>query len=468
MYEPYENEHRPVENRQSYSYNFTPEPGSQSPQPQSPEKKHRSASKTVALLLACALVGGAAGAGGSLLTANAAKQSASQSEPAASSSTTIYEGQRETEAISVAHINTGKELTAAEVYAQNVNSTVGITTSITTNYWGYQTQSAAAGSGFILTADGYILTNYHVVEDSTSITVALYDGSTYDATLIGYDESNDIAVLKIDAEGLQPVVLGSSDDLNVGDQVVAIGNPLGELTFSLTSGMVSALNREVTFSNGLRMSLIQTDAAINSGNSGGALFNMYGEVVGITNAKYGSSSSSSTASIDNIGFAIPINDVRSIVESIIENGYIVKPYVGVSVTNVSSESQQLGLPQGAAVAEVVADSPAETAGLKVNDIITAVNGDAISGSSALVDYVGNCAVGDELTLSVYRQGEMLELKLTVGQKTQDALPQNTDSQSAQNEQSQQSQQNEQYNYYYGQNGQNSQNGQSGFPFNFFN
>ena len=233
----------------------------------------------------------------------------------------------------------------------------------------------------------------------------------------------------------------------------------GELTFSLTSGMVSALNREVTFSNGLRMSLIQTDAAINSGNSGGALFNMYGEVVGITNAKYGSSSSSSTASIDNIGFAIPINDVRSIVESIIENGYIVKPYVGVSVTNVSSESQQLGLPQGAAVAEVVADSPAETAGLKVNDIITAVNGDAISGSSALVDYVGNCAVGDELTLSVYRQGETLELKLTVGQKTQDALPQNTDSQSAQNEQSQQ---NEQYNYYYGQ------NGQSGFPFNFFN
>ena len=468
MYEPYENEHRPVENQQSYSYNFTPDPGSQSPQPQSPEKKHRSASKTVALLLACALVGGAAGAGGSLLTANAAKQSASQSEAASSSNTTIYEGQRETEAISVAHVNTGKELTAAEVYAQNVNSTVGITTSITTNYWGYQTQSAAAGSGFILTADGYILTNYHVVEDSTSITVALYDGSTYDATLIGYDESNDIAVLKIDAEGLQPVVLGSSDDLNVGDQVVAIGNPLGELTFSLTSGMVSALNREVTFSNGLRMSLIQTDAAINSGNSGGALFNMYGEVVGITNAKYGSSSSSSTASIDNIGFAIPINDVRSIVESIIENGYIVKPYVGVSVTNVSSESQQLGLPQGAAVAEVVADSPAETAGLKVNDIITAVNGDAISGSSALVDYVGNCAVGDELTLSVYRQGETLELKLTVGQKTQDALPQNTDSQSAQNEQSQQSQQNEQYNYYYGQNGQNSQNGQSGFPFNFFN
>ena len=358
----------------------------------------------------------------------------------------------------MAHVDTSRELTAAEVYAENVNSTVGITTSITTNYWGYQTQSAAAGSGFILTADGYILTNYHVVEDSNSITVSLYDGSSYDAKLIGYDENNDIAVLKIDATGLQPVVLGSSDDLHVGDQVVAIGNPLGELTFSLTAGMVSALNREVTFSNGLRMSLIQTDAAINSGNSGGALFNMYGEVVGITNAKYGSSSSG-TASIDNIGFAIPIDDVRSIVESIIENGYIVKPYVGVSVTNVSSESQQLGLPQGAAVAEVVADSPAEQSGLQVNDIITAVNGTAITGSTDLVNTVKGAAIGDELTLSVYRQGKEMELTLTVGEKTQDALPQTDSTQSSQDNSQQQQQDGQQYGYSYGQ---------GGFPFNFFN
>ncbi len=466
MYEPYENEHQPVENQQSYSYQFTPDPASQMHQPQ-PEKKRSGTKKTIALLLACALVGGAAGVGGSLVTNSLRKESAAQSEqqPASSASgTTLFEGQRETEALTVAHVDTGKELTAAEVYAQNVNSTVGITTSITTNYWGYQTQSAAAGSGFILTADGYILTNYHVVEDSNSITVALYDGSTYDAKLIGYDENNDIAVLKIDAEDLQPVVLGSSDDLHVGDQVVAIGNPLGELTFSLTSGMVSALNREVTFSNGLRMSLIQTDAAINSGNSGGALFNMYGEVVGITNAKYGSSSSSSsTASIDNIGFAIPIDDVRDIVTSIIENGYIVKPYIGVSVTNVSSESQQLGLPQGAAVAEVVADSPAEASGLQINDIITAVNGTAVSGSTDLVNTVKAASIGDELTLSVYRQGQELTLTLTVGEKTQDALPQTDSTQSSQdNSQSQQQQQGgQQYGYNYGQNGTN------GFPFGFF-
>ena len=461
MYE-YENEHRPVENQQSYSYNFRPEPPVHQPE-QHPQKKRGGAGKVVALLLACALVGGASGVGASLLTGS--RQTTAQTETAAQSEasangTTLFEGQRETEALTVAHVDTSRELTAAEVYAENVNSTVGITTSITTNYWGYQTQSAAAGSGFILTADGYILTNYHVVEDSNSITVSLYDGSSYDAKLIGYDENNDIAVLKIDATGLQPVVLGSSDDLHVGDQVVAIGNPLGELTFSLTSGMVSALNREVTFSNGLRMSLIQTDAAINSGNSGGALFNMYGEVVGITNAKYGSSSSSSgTASIDNIGFAIPIDDVRSIVESIIENGYIVKPYVGVSVTNVSSESQQLGLPQGAAVAEVVADSPAEQSGLQVNDIITAVNGNAITGSTDLVNTVKSAAIGDELTLSVYRQGKEMELTLTVGEKTQDALPQTDSTQSSQDNSQQQQQDGQQYGYSYGQ---------GGFPFNFFN
>lgn len=270
MYE-YENEHRPVENQQSYSYNFSPEPPVHQPE-QHPQKKRGGAGKVVALLLACALVGGASGVGASLLTGSrqttAQTETAAQPEASSSTGTTLFEGQRETEALTVAHVDTSRELTAAEVYAENVNSTVGITTSITTNYWGYQTQSAAAGSGFILTADGYILTNYHVVEDSNSITVSLYDGSSYDAKLIGYDENNDIAVLKIDATGLQPVVLGSSDDLHVGDQSSPSATRSAELTFSLTAGMVSALNREVTFSNGLRMSLIQTDAAINSGNSG--------------------------------------------------------------------------------------------------------------------------------------------------------------------------------------------------------
>lgn len=431
MYE-YENEHRPVENQQSYSYNFSPEPPVHQPE-QHPQKKRGGAGKVVALLLACALVGGASGVGASLLTGSrqttAQTETAAQPEASSSTGTTLFEGQRETEALTVAHVDTSRELTAAEVYAENVNSTVGITTSITTNYWGYQTQSAAAGSGFILTADGYILTNYHVVEDSNSITVSLYDGSSYDAKLIGYDENNDIAVLKIDATGLQPVVLGSSDDLHVGDQVVAIGNPLGELTFSLTAGMVSALNREVTFSNGLRMSLIQTDAAINSGNSGGALFNSYGEVVGITNAKYSSSSSSGSASIDNIGFAIPINHVKNIITSIIEKGYIVKPYIGVSVTTVSSEMVSYGLPQGAAVKAVSENSPAAECGLKINDIITAINGEEITTSSELVKIVSASQPGDEMTLTVYRHGEseQLTLTLTVGEQQKSALADPTSS-----------------------------------------
>ena len=334
-------------------------------------------------------------------------------------STTIYEGQRESSVIDVAKVDTGKLMTPAEVYAANVNSTVGITTSVTTNFWGFQTTSAASGSGFILTGDGYVLTNYHVIESSNSISVTLYDGKSYDAVLIGYDESSDIAVLKIDAEGLTPVVLGDSDNLNVGDSVIAIGNPLGELTFSLTSGAVSALNREITLSNSVTMNLIQTDCAINSGNSGGALFNLYGEVIGITNAKY--SGSGTGASIDNIGFAIPINHVRGIVESIIENGYVAKPYIGVNVSDVSEETMGYGLPAGAAVKAVSEDSPAEKAGLQVNDIITAVNGKEISGRTGLSEAVSAASVGDTLTLTVYRQGKTISVEVTVGEQVQSAL-----------------------------------------------
>ena len=344
-------------------------------------------------------------------------------------STTIYEGQRESSVIDVSKIETGKLMTAAEVYAANVNSTVGITTSVTTNFWGFQTTSAASGSGFILTGDGYVLTNYHVIESSSSISVTLYDGKSYDATLIGYDESSDIAVLKIDAEGLTPVVLGDSDNLNVGDSVVAIGNPLGELTFSLTSGAVSALNREITLSNSVTMNLIQTDCAINSGNSGGALFNLYGEVIGITNAKY--SGSGSGASIDNIGFAIPINHVRGIVESIIENGYVAKPYIGVIVSDVSEETMGYGLPAGAAVKAVSEDSPAEKAGLQVNDIITAVNGKEISGRTGLSEAVSAASVGDTLTLAVYRQGNTISVDVTVGEQIQSALANEDNRQSEQ-------------------------------------
>lgn len=410
-------------------YTGTPTYSQTSQEPAMPAKKSKTGLKLtgiIALCLCVSLIGGILG--GIAFSAIQDKkddiaEAYTPTEP--ENEVTIQEGDRENTVIDSVTVDTGKLMNAAQVYAAYVNSTVGITTSITTNFWGYQSTSAASGSGFILSQDGYVLTNYHVIEDSDAITVSMYDGSVYDAELIGYDESNDIAVLKIEAEGLAPVVLGDSDNMNVGDSVVAIGNPLGELTFSLTAGTVSALNRDVTMSNGLTMTLIQTDCAINSGNSGGALFNMYGEVIGITNAKY-SSSSSSEASIDNIGFAIPMNDVKGIVESIIEKGYISKPYIGVSVSDVSAESQSYGLPQGAAVRGITEGSPAEESGLKVNDIITHVNGTAVTGSSDVVEMVGACQVGDELKLNVYRQGQNLELTIVVGEQIQSAMEEKED------------------------------------------
>ena len=372
--------------------------------------------KTGALLLALcfSIFGGAVGAGGVLLAQHFWPQSVS-----GSNTSYLLQGQRANSVIEMVEIDTDKLMTPAEVYAANVNSTVGITTSVTTNFWGYQSTSAASGSGFIISEDGYILTNYHVIEGSDSITVALYNGDNYEAELIGYDESNDIAVLKVEAQGLVPVVLGDSSNLNVGDSVVAIGNPLGELTFTLTSGAISAKDRKVTLSSSVTMDLLQTDCAINSGNSGGALFNLYGEVIGVTNAKY-SSSSSTEASIDNIGFAIPINSIMNIVKSIIEKGYISKPYVGISVSDVSRETQQYGIPAGASVQKVAEDSPAQQAGLQKGDVITAVNG-TLMDSNELIDFIGSSEIGDEIILTVYRQGETLEITVTIGEQIQSAL-----------------------------------------------
>ena len=392
-----------------------PEPINRTPEPKKKEKKGWTTGKVVALALCCSLLGGALGAGIIALINGAGGRPGGSIHVS-----NVLEGNRETSKININEIETGELLTAAEVYASNVNSTVGITTMVTTNYWGYQTTSPASGSGFIYSDDGYILTNFHVIENSNSITVSLYNGENYDAKLIGYDESNDIAVLKVEAENLVPVIIGDSGTLNVGDPVVAIGNPLGELTFSLTAGAVSALEREVTFSDGIVMNLIQTDCAINSGNSGGALFNLYGEVIGITNAKY-SGSSNSGASIDNIGFAIPMNRVRSIVDSIIEKGYVVKPYIGVTIMDVSAETQSYGLPQGASIRTIEEDSPAAKAGLQVNDIVTHVNGEQITGSVDLKSFVQESKPGDVLHLTLWRKGSTIELDLTVGEQIQSGI-----------------------------------------------
>lgn len=429
MYEYHNNENRP-QDPWSDPIETTGRPLHEEPEPPKPRKKK--GGKLVALCLVCAIIGGIAGGAG----VGAATGAFAQDK------TTIYEGTRTPTVVNVSNV-TGKDLlTAPEIYATYVGSTVGITTEITTtNVWGQPVSQAAAGSGFVITSDGYILTNNHVIEDADSIQVAFVDGTTYDATLVGGESENDIAVLKIDATGLTPVIIGDSDNVKVGEQVVAIGNPLGELTFSMTSGIVSAKDRSITMENGNVMNMIQTDTAINNGNSGGPLFDMYGQVIGITSAKL-SGSSSSEATIEGLGFAIPINDIKDMVTDIMENGYVTgKPYMGVTVSTVpESISQRYGMSQGALVESVDENSCAAKAGLQKGDIITAIDGKTVISSAELVEAKKTYKAGDTVTLEVERNGEKLELSLTFDEDTPERRAAQEEAQAEQEQQEQQSEQ----------------------------
>ncbi len=389
--------------------------------PGAPEKKKRVWPKVAALCLSCAILGAAAGGGVAAMigSRNAAGTAANGDVAPSGPSTTLYTGEHEGAEVNTTSIHSGQILTGAQIYAAYVNSTVGITTEVDggVNIFGQRVQNAASGSGFIISKDGYIVTNYHVIEDANSIKVTLYDGKSFDAKLIGGEEENDIAVLKIDAQNLTPVVLGDSDKLVVGAQVAAIGNPLGELTFSMTQGTVSALNRNVTMSDGTRMNYIQTDTAINSGNSGGPLFNMYGEVIGVVSAKL-SGSSGSSASIEGLGFAIPLNDVRGMIEDIIQYGYVTgQPYMGVVVSSVSGEAQRYGTPAGAYILGVVEGSCAEKAGLETGDIVTKIGEAEVTSADDLMNANKDYEAGDTVTLSIVRSGEKRTVSITFDEET---------------------------------------------------
>lgn len=361
--------------------------------------------KGVALLLACVLAGGAAGAGGA-----AAWQHFN------GGTTVVYESQR-TPAEIMLNMNNGQPMTPEQLYAANVGSCVGITVSTTTtNIFGYTSTSAASGSGFVLTENGYIVTNYHVIDSAAansdvSITVSFKNGESYTAALVGGEQSNDIAVLKIEATGLPCVTLGDSAKLAVGQTVMAIGNPLGELTYSLTDGLVSALDRLITTSMGT-MNMFQTNCVINSGNSGGPIFNSYGEVIGIATAKYGSSMSASGASVEGLGFGIPINDVKQMISDLIKHGYVTgKPYMGIQMQSVPQDAQRYGVSAGAYITSVASGSAAEKAGLKQGDIIIAVDDTTVDSSSALSAAVSAYRAGDEARLTVIRNHEQMELTI---------------------------------------------------------
>ena len=310
----------------------------------------------------------------------------------------------------------GGSLSASQVYAMNVNSVVAISNHATTNIYGQLTEMASSGSGFIISEDGYVVSNYHVVEGADKLTVITYDGAEYPAKLVGYDQSNDVSLLKIDAVGLDPVAIGSSDALIVGDQVVAIGNPLGELTSTLTVGYISAKDRTINTDGTYNINMMQTDAAINSGNSGGPLFNMNGEVIGITTAKY-SGSSNSGASIEGIGFAIPMDDVMGILDDLRNYGYVKGCYLGVSVVTMDpAVAEAYGLPTGSKVSLVEGGSCAMRAGVMVGDIITGMGGYDVAGNSDLLSILRKFKPGDTTTITVFRSGQTLELTITLDEK----------------------------------------------------
>lgn len=303
-----------------------------------------------------------------------------------------------------------KLFTSAGIYKENIESIVAIQTEIvTTNMFGQRVAGAAAGSGFVISEDGYILTNAHVVEGATSIKVKFENGEEYKAEVVGSETENDVAVLKINAnKAFNAVVLGDSDKMVVGEDVVAVGNPLGELTFSLTKGVVSALDREIMVDNFTSINMFQVDCAVNEGNSGGPIFNMYGEVIGIVSAKYASST------IEGLGFCIPINDVADIVTDLIEYGKVVnKAYMGISVTDVDEKMiTQYNMVKGAYVSIVEKDSCAEKAGLKIGDIIVELDGEKVESVSELLSAKRGYKSGETVKLKVYRSGEYVELSIT--------------------------------------------------------
>ena len=389
----------------------------QDAQPPKKKKKFngkRVARSAVALVLAAAMgfaggfVGAKFGGSGKVVIQQVAPSSTADSAPGSDSSIT-------------AASSSGSSLTTEQVADLVSPSVVVITTEqVVYSQWSWYGQNqveSGAGSGVIISSDGYILTCAHVVDGASTITVTIGD-KDYTATLVGEDTTSDIAVIKIDADGLTPATVGNSDSLKVGQSVMAVGNPLGELGGTVTGGMISALNRSVTIqgsSSVNTMSLIQMDASVSPGNSGGGLFNMNGELVGIVNAK------SSSSDAEGLGFAIPINDAIKVAQELLENGYVTgRPYLGITYLAVedAQTAAQLGVnAYGVYVMEVVKGGPAEKAGLQAGDRIVSVDGTEIASKDDLGTLMQKHAAGDTLSITIAREGQMQTVNVTLGEKT---------------------------------------------------
>ncbi|MGE4353343.1 MAG: S1C family serine protease [Oscillospiraceae bacterium] len=383
-----------------------------------PKKKNGVLGKVLAGVLAGLLLGSAIGVGvmGML---NTGSDSSAGATPEAVETTAVTPSPTPLLSVNSSSSDNSDEMSATEIYNLATSQAVGIRTEISGyNIFGQETTNAVSGSGFIISEDGYILTNYHVIQDAYEggyqVNVILYNGGSYPATIVGFeDNDSDIAVLKIDATGLTPVTLGNSSDLEVGETVYAVGNPLGELTYTMTRGMVSALDREITSSDSYTgesntVNMFQIDAAVNSGNSGGPVYNSCGEVVGVVTAKYSSSG------VEGLGFAIPINDAVDIANDLIDQGYVSgKPSMGITVQTLAENvANYYGVPVGSYVYFIEDGSCAQTAGLVVGDIITGLDDYKITGNSDLLAAKKHYSAGDTAKLTVYRDGQYLTLSIT--------------------------------------------------------
>ena len=385
----------------------------QPPKPEKPakEKKHkcgRRFSTAAIVLLVCAtvLLSFGSGMAGALIVGNTSQSSGGTSAVNGSSDSgaVIYKSP-----VTVDEDEDAEGLSG--LCALVSDSVVEISTEFQKSYGNFQYVNGGAGSGVIISADGYIITNNHVITDEStgkladSVKVRLTDSSEYDAKVVGHDSDSDIAVIKIEAKNLSPAVLGSSDSLKVGEQVIAVGNPLGELGGTVTGGIISATNREISVDNNM-MNLIQIDAAINPGNSGGGLFNMKGELIGIVNAK------STGSDVEGLGFAIPIDEAGRVAEELISNGYVSgKSYVGISLTDITDSftAYYYFKNQSTGVYITQVQEGYNDGVLQYGDRIAAIDGTEISSSADVKEIVKEHKVGDEMTFTVSRNGKMTDV-----------------------------------------------------------
>ena len=433
-----------------YSRYQSPEPMNR-PEPSfdSQGKKHRKGMcAVISAVLALALVAGSCGVTYGVVNSKYEKQAQADAAAIAQMQRRL-DNLQTTPANNVGYLMEEGALSPKAIYQQFASCVVAISATVeTSSYNGMARQGTSTGSGFILTDDGYVVTNYHVIEGATAVTVVMDTEEEYKAEIVGYDAQNDVAVLKVDAENLPAVKLGSSDALSIGDMVVAIGNPLGSLTATLTVGYVSGKDRQVSTDSTV-INMIQTDAAINSGNSGGPLFNMYGEVVGITSAKY-SGTTASGASIEGIGFAIPIDDVMSIIGDLRDFGYVTGAYLGVTVQDTDASAASLyGMPTGAYVVTVVDDGSADRAGVQPKDIIIGLGDYNVSTVSELTRTLRRFKAGDTTTITVIRSGERLTMDITLDERPRDLN--SPDASSAEPDMPDNGSYDEWYKYFFGEN-----------------